>query len=239
VPVHHLGYQNLLAYLEALKATFTPPHVALFGSSAGGFGVYTDFAAVADTFPVPIHMIDDSGPELQNVYVPPGSAAQLADAWNTKAAVPAGCKECFSNDADGGLAALAPFLSSTYPRGRMAVVSSLSDGEISQRYQMDGGAYAEALTSLANDVLTRLPNWRYFYLAGNTHTVLEGAMAQDSSCGRGKPSWPGLACGQTLQQFIADELTAPLTGWQSAMPPDGAPGTWLSWDNHSYCAMGQ
>jgi hypothetical protein len=219
-PVHFLGYQNLLTYLKAFKATFSPQSVAFFGASAGGFGVYIDYDTVARTFHVPVYMIDDSGPYLQTAYWPADSGTKLAEAWGLRDA-------------------LAGYLSSTYPQGRMALLTSTQDGEISQRFQMDGGNYEAALDAYATDVLAPLPNWRYFYLAGNTHTAIEGTIANDTPCGRGITSVSGLTCAPTLQQFISEEMSGPLASWKSATPPAGASGTVQVWGDHWYCALGQ
>ncbi len=237
-PVHHLGYQNLLLYLDALTGSFHPSRVMLAGGRAGGFGSYTGYAAVANAFSsVPVYMIDDAGPYMENAYTPAGMA-KAALAWNAAAAIPAGCTACTSSGPEGGMAALAPYLSSAYPQGRMALVTSTQDAEIRQRYELDGPSYAAALTSLATNVFDPLPNWRYFYMAGNTHTALMGAIAHDTSCGRTITSVttpPGTVCGQTLQQFIADELGSQT--WTSATPPPGVPGENMKVSDLSRCSL--
>lgn len=240
VPVHHLGYQNLLIYLEALQHSFSPHKVVFAGSSAGGFGVYMDYDAVAKSFPAAnVYMFDDSGPYLPNADWPPNSASTLADAWNIAPAIPARCTGCKSTAADGGLASLAGYLSATYPNGRMALLSSDQDGEIRQRYEMDAGTYETAIAALDTDVLGQYPNWRSFIMAGDTHTCLLGNLAGDTSCGRGITSVPGVSCGQTLLSFVTQEISGSLGEWTSSAPPPGVPGTQMTWPDHSYCSLGQ
>jgi hypothetical protein len=238
-PVHHVGYQNLSRYLKALSHTFQPQKVVLAGSSAGGFGSYTGYDVVARTFAAPAYMINDAGPYLENAYWPAGSQA-LADAWGINAAIPPDCIDCFDTTRAGGGTALAVYLSNKYPNGRMALVTSVEDGHIRQRYNLDGPGFAAALKGLATDVLDPLLNWRYFYMAGNPHTALLGAIAKDTPCGRGVTrvtTPPGTTCAPTLQQFIAQEISG--VGWTSATPPPGVLGPMGSVPDESACAIGK
>ena len=229
-PVHHVGYQNLQTYVRALHGAFRPGRVVISGSSAGGFGSYTGYDLVASTFaPAPVYMVDDAGPYLEPQYVPAGNTA--GQAWNIAAALPAGCATCTTD-----MTALAPYLSNAYPDGRMALVSSTEDGEIRQRYQLDGPGFAAALASLQTNVLSALPNWQVFYMAGSTHTAIAGLVAHTTPCGRGITNVTGLSCAPTLQQWLADELDSPT--WTSATPPPGAPGTQQTFPSHPWCAIG-
>ena len=236
-PVHHMGFQNLLAYLKALAASFRPSRVFLSGSSAGGYASYFDYDAVARAFPAaPVYMVDDSGPYLESAFTPAGNAA-IGSAWGLDAAIPKGCTGC-AND----LTALAPYISKTYPNGRMALLTSTEDGHIRQRYGLDGPGFASALASLATNVLTPLANWRTFYMAGDTHTALVGYVSKDTACGRGITSVaspPGTDCGQTLEDFLNAEINGSLSDWTSATPPAGVPGTNESVPDYGACAIGK
>jgi hypothetical protein len=244
-PVHHVGLQNLRTYLAALSAAFHPHSVVLSGSSAGGFGSYTGYDLVARTFaPTPVYMVDDAGPYLENAATPPNAGA-AALAWGLADALPAACTECLDvagAGAGAGMSALATYLSRTYPDGRMALVTTTEDHQIRQRYALDGPGFAAALTALATDVLAPLPNFRYFYAAGNAHTLMGGLIAQDTSCGRGVTSVtspPATHCGQTLQQFFAEELTGSLATWTNATPPPGVVGPMEPVPDGSRCSLTQ
>jgi hypothetical protein len=245
-PVHHLGYENMLVYLKALAATFHPNTVVLAGSSAGGMGSYNDYDVVARTFaPAPVYMIDDAGPYLQNAYTPAAAAAGEAtavQAWGLEQTLPSGCTDCLSDAGDAGMSALAGYLSKTYPNGRMALVSSVQDYRIRQRYDLDGGPYEVALDALATNVLEPLPNWRYFFMAGNTHTALETSFPRDTPCGLGVTSVSspaGTTCSPTLEQFVAQEINGSPEEWSSATPPAGVPGTVVTVPDLSDCSLSQ
>jgi hypothetical protein len=242
---HFVGYQNLETYLTALKATFPHPgKLVLAGQSAGGFGSYLDYDLVASRFPgQPLYMIDDSGPVLPNSDNPTGAGHSYA-AWGV--VVPSGCSTCMSDAGNLGLSSLATYLSTTYPDGRMALLSSLQDEEIRQRYELDGSSYAAALTAYASDVLAKAPdkNWRYFLVAGDTHTMLVDthAIAKDTSCGLGVTSVttpPGTNCGPTLETFLDEEVNGSLADWSSVIAPPGVPGTDMAPKNDSACSLSQ
>jgi hypothetical protein len=88
-------------------------------------------------------------------------------------------------------------------------------------------------------VLAALPNWKVFFMAGDTHTALVGQFGDDTPCGRGITSVttpPGTVCAPMLSQWLGDQLGA--ATWDNATPPAGVPGTQETFPQHPQCAIG-
>jgi hypothetical protein len=227
-PTHHVGQANLLTYVAAIAPKFaSAERFVLSGLSAGGFGSYLSYDAVAGLLPSrAVYLIDDSGPVLQNQFNSVGGAAVLQYENYGLAKTLSDCTSCNPATDGGGPVNLAAYISKKYPQGRMALLSSVNDDEIRQRYELDPSSYQGALDSLATDVLGHLPNWRHFYIAGSTHTMIDGFdLGATTACGIGITTFNGATCTPSLAAFLSDELDGGLGGWASVDPPDGAPGT--------------
>ncbi len=238
-PAHHTGRANLLAYAAAVASTFPDAHkVVLAGPSAGGFGSYYSYDAVAPVLaPLPIFLIDDSGPVLQAQFNP-STEALTAEYTNWGlASTLTGCANC--NPTNGGDPVnIAAYLAQKYPEARMALVSSVNDDEIRQRYALDGPGYAAALQSLATQVLDPLPSWRHFFVPGSTHTMLDVNLAKTTSCGVEINAFDGKSCSPSLDTFFDEMLNVGDGGaWTSVDPTPGAPGGSLDAGNLSACNM--
>jgi hypothetical protein len=243
-PVHHKGHANLLLYVAAVLETFpNAKRVVLAGLSAGGFGSYFGYDAVARVFaPRTVYLIDDSGPILQPQFDPPSDVGQSQqyENWGLAHTLPAGCTACDPTVDGGGPVNLAAYLSSTYPEARMALLSSLSDDDIRQRYELDGGAYAVAIQSLGTQVLGPLPTWRHFFAPGSSHTMIDGVLEDTTVCGVATPTFNGTPCAPTLATFLEEMLDAGGAGpWQSMDPMPGAPGKAFDAGNGEKCDFSQ
>ncbi len=241
VAPHFYGYKNLQVFLKAITATFPhPSRVVLAGQSAGGFGSYFDYDLVAGTYSgVPVYMIDDSGPVFTNGDTPPGGEVRTQEAWGT--VLPSDCTGCSSDAGDAGPSALATYLSAKYPNGRMAVLSSIQDDDIRQRYDDTASQFTTGLATLAKEVLIPLKNWRYFFIAGDTHTMLHVAAPiwKTTPCGEGVTSAPGVTCAPTLEEFLNQEINGTAAEWQSAAPPHGVDGPDGGTKDGAACMMSQ
>jgi hypothetical protein len=90
--------------------------------------------------------------------------------------------------------------------GLFALLSSLGDQTNRTFYGKDAAGYEAALRALASGVLDPLPRDRYFFVAGQTHTML-GAPANFSSS-------DGLALRDWMGQMVNDDAA-----WTSRKPP--------------------
>lgn len=128
---HHVGFRNIQAALGRLVPTFKDAEsVVLAGSSAGGFGAAYNFDQVQTAFgAVPVTLLDDSGPMLNGDYLAPCLQAQMREAWNLDATLPADCADC-KTPAGGGLSNYAYYLAGKYPQARFGLISSTGDAVI-------------------------------------------------------------------------------------------------------------
>ncbi|MET0390741.1 MAG: pectin acetylesterase-family hydrolase [Polyangiales bacterium] len=87
------GRRNLVRFLERLKPTFpAAEQVLLTGVSAGGLGAILDLDLVQAFFaPVPVTMIDDSGPVLSTAHVPACLNQRRRRYWGLDQTVLAAC----------------------------------------------------------------------------------------------------------------------------------------------------
>ena len=88
-----VGYANLKLYLRRIAPTFpTVSRVTLAGVSAGGFGVVNTYSLVARAFAnVPVDMIDDSGPPMEDPYLAICQQAEERILWGLDETILADC----------------------------------------------------------------------------------------------------------------------------------------------------
>ena len=165
---HHVGYQNMTAYLTRLVPTFSSAsRVILSGSSAGGFGALANWWQTQQAFgTVRVDLIDDSGPPLPAPYLTETLEQTWRNAWNLAAAMPAGCTAC-ADDLD----AVMGFYGMQLPDHRAALLSYTRDGVIGAFFQLSGDSVEAALGALAGE-LAPYDIWRHFYVTGSSHTML-------------------------------------------------------------------
>ncbi len=167
---HHVGHSNLVTFLRRVAATWpTPRRLVVSGSSAGGFGAVLNYDTIRSAFPASVgFLVDDSGPPLE-----PGAVSQTElDAWFSSWGLGDVLDPLCGGACRSGLSPGLSALARKYPRDRMALLSSLQDQVISNYFLLDGARFESELRRTAADVLAPLPNVRFFFVAGSSHTML-------------------------------------------------------------------
>jgi pectinacetylesterase len=219
-----VGYGNVgadLAYLVPQSKPVT--RVVLAGSSAGGFGALINYDRTQAAFgTTPVHLLDDSGPPLNDMYLTPCLQQMFRDTWNLDAAIPAGCTACRQPDG-GGLENAMGFLADAHPDRRLALVTSTRDGTIRSFYgygypdcvigaagnPMPEDVFAAGITELRDQALVPHPNFRVYSKDSVDHVWLlyEPETISPHSDGTG--------------EHLADWLSAmldPSSQWNSVAP---------------------
>ncbi|HEX2573848.1 MAG TPA: pectin acetylesterase-family hydrolase [Polyangia bacterium] len=192
----HRGRSNMVTFLRRIAATFpNPPKVVLSGSSAGGFGASFNYDLTRRYWPSgSMYVVDDAGPPFIGDAVP----ADRRDAWFTNwrldNVLDPLCPTC-RNDFSSYL----PVLANKYPHDRVALLSFTQDQVIRLFFNQDGNTFQANLYDLGTRVLDPLPSYRYYYLAGDTHTLLPTASTRTSADGVTLFDW--------LAQMVGDDPT--------------------------------
>lgn len=188
---HHVGFQNVAAYLKRIVPTFPDvSRVILSGSSAGGFGALTNWNQTQEAFGAKrVDLIDDSGPPLPSPYLTDQLEATWRNAWNLAAAIPASCPAC-ANDLDAVIA----FYGTTMTGHRAALLSYTQDSVISLFFQIPGTQVEMGLGALKAE-MAPYDIWRHFFVTGTTHTVF----------GTPEVSQGGVSVRQFITQMVTDD----------------------------------
>ena len=182
-----VGYGNVGHDLDYLVPKSTGVRrVILAGSSAGGFGALINYERTQTAFgDTPVHLLDDSGPPLADMYMTPCLQKMFRDSWNLDAALPASCTECRQADG-GGMQNALGFLADAHPDRRLALVTSTRDGVIRSFYgygypdcvagadgfPMPEDAYAAGITELRDQALANHANFRVYSKDSGEHVWL-------------------------------------------------------------------
>jgi len=197
---HHVGHENVLAYLRRLIPTFSSAQkVVVSGSSAGGYGAMLNQPDFHAGFPgATLYVLDDSGPMINGF--PAATVQGFFTNWRLDLVVDPVCGTTCRTD----LSAMHSALATTYG-DRSALLSSLQDQTISSYAQMTATQFQTALLALELNRIRPQPKDHVFFVTGQTHTML-GNPASFSQNGVFLLPW--------LTQFVADDPT-----WTSVMPP--------------------
>lgn len=181
-----MGYVNLGHYLKRLVPTFSSAsQVLLTGISAGGFGAAYNFDRVAEAFcPVPVTLLDDSGPPMSDTYITPCLQKDWKSLWGLTSTLPAGCPECNGPDG-GGIVHYVDYIANKYPNSRLGLISSDKDSVISTFFgfgkndcklavPLSGKEYAAGLQELRDMYLGKAPGWSTYFVSSISHTYLVG-----------------------------------------------------------------
>ena len=165
---HHNGHINALRDLDRVAATWsTATQVVVSGSSAGGYGALINFADARNHWPAAkAYLVDDSGPPLEET----SSSAILStwiSSWHLINWFQVGCPECVSD-----FSLVLPNVSKRFPNDRLSLLSSLQDKTIRGFYILDPAEFQAALLKLEADHLDALTNFKYFFIPGESHTML-------------------------------------------------------------------
>jgi hypothetical protein len=177
-----VGYSNMALYLQRILPTFKgATDVLLTGISAGGFGAALNYDRVAAAFcPLPVTLLDDSGPPMSDQYLAPCLQKQWRSLWNMAATLPAGCTAC-TDAAGGGIVNYVTYLGQRWPHANMGLISSTQDAVISTFYgfgtddctqstPLPGPTYAAGLQDLRQNYLSASGHWGTYFVNSVTHT---------------------------------------------------------------------
>lgn len=199
---HHVGHANALAFLKRIAPTFpSPGKLVVSGSSAGGAGVlfnYADFRAYWPTGKV--YLLDDSLPVFEGDDIAPALRNSWYASWRVDKVLDPLCGTACKSDLSLAVRALA----ARYPNDRMALLSSLQDQTIRSYYQLQPAAFQADLLKMSTDILEPTPNFKYFFIPGQSHTML-GNPANYTSSGTVLQTW--------LTRFATDDAA-----WASTKP---------------------
>lgn len=199
---NHRGYRNVEAFLKRLGATFPElDRLVVSGSSAGGFGSAFNYDQFRRYFPKAkkSYLLDDSGPPLIGDAIQSFERESWYKAWNLNTTVGdrcPGCPEDFSQ--------MIPELRRRYPNDRFALLSTTQDQTIRGFFLMNAMTFEAALLDLAVKVIDPLPNFKYYFVAGQSHTFMLNPNKNNA------PNQPLLGW---LTQFVNDDA-----GWRSVKP---------------------
>jgi hypothetical protein len=215
----HVGFLNMRKYLTRIVATFDEPSkVLLTGSSAGGFGSAYNFDQVQRAFgcDIPVHLVDDAGPPMSNMYMKPCLQQNWRNTWGLDASLPEDCPACFG-DEGGGIVNYTTYLARKYPDRRLGILSTTRDSVIRQFYSygyssscqfpanMPGEDFRAGLMELRDDILGPHDHFELFQVEGSFHTFL-GSKLSDHQVG-----------DTNLAQWI-DGLLNGSSDWQDVGP---------------------
>jgi len=219
-----VGYQNVGHALDLLvPQSKDVKRVVLAGSSAGGFGALINYDRTQTAFgATPVHLLDDSGPPLEDSVLTPCLQQMFRTSWNLDAALPAGCTACTQPDG-GGLENAVGWLADAHPDRRLALVTSTRDGTIRSFYGygypdcvagasdplMPEDVFSGGIAQLRDQELASHPNFRVYSKDSLEHVWLlyEPETISPHSDGTG--------------EHLSDWLTAmldPSATWDSVAP---------------------
>ncbi|AKF09919.1 pectin acetylesterase-family hydrolase [Sandaracinus amylolyticus] len=197
-----VGFDNVHEYLRRLVPTFRESELVLLtGASAGGLGAFANFDQVQQAFGcTPVHMLDDSGPVLDDEYLRPCLQSIARDYWGL--AVPADCTACTADDG-GGLSAVWTYLALKYPDRRFGFLSSTADRTFRTFFgyglsprcnfpqSMSAAMFEEGVIDLRDRILGPHDNFRTFYQEGDFHTFVGRSLGSVSQDGTTLGAWVG------------------------------------------------
>ena len=182
-----VGYGNVGHALDRIvPKSQDVTRVVLAGSSAGGFGALINYERTQVAFgATPVHLLDDSGPPLNDMFLAPCLQQMFRTQWNLSAALPAACTAC-SQPNGGGLENAVGWLADAHPDRRFGLVTSTRDGVIRSFYgygypdcqagaagnPMPEAAYEAGITELRDQTLAGHSNFRVYSKDSGEHVWL-------------------------------------------------------------------
>ena len=179
---HHWGHANAMNALDRIAPTWPMlSKLVVTGASAGGFGSTINYTNYRERWPgAQSYLIDDSGPLLSG-NVTPQYLKDWYVGWGVGDWIAPVCPNCITDASQ-----IYPTLAKAFPNDRLALLESLQDGVIRQFYAMQPTDFQTNLLALAQTTLDPLPNFHYFFVPGETHTM-EGDVANFTQ--NGVPLW--------------------------------------------------
>jgi hypothetical protein len=180
-----VGYANVDLYLQRIVPTFSgATQVLLTGASGGGFGAAANYAHVQRAFgSVPVDLIDDSGPYMEDPYLPACLQNQIRELWGVDSTLGADCAGA-CNDPNSFFLDLAKSVVTKNPNRQFGLMESMDDGTITTFFGFGnddcmvsiGQESAAMFSAGLTDIRTQLAadtNAGSFYFPGTDHTSLE------------------------------------------------------------------
>lgn len=202
------NFEKALIFIQSYFKKQGVEEILLFGISAGGYGVYTNFLKLKQYFSsdVKITLINDSGPLINDLKV--FSPIFQLGAVGIYGIIPP--PEFFSPDFfdKGFTPSMHSYLSKRFPNDNFALITSLEDKTI--RYflgftypnAVDGRVppedYKQSLINLRDNYLIPDTRWSTFYTKGDTHGQVQ---ENDRFYENSTPD------GTTLNEFVARVLS--------------------------------
>jgi Pectinacetylesterase len=222
------GYTNMQQYLSRVVPTFPKATQVLFtGMSAGGFGAAADYELAARAFgKVPVFMLDDSGPLMEDPYFPTCLATLTESLWGLDKTVFSDCGSACSTPSNAFIA-YSKQITSKYPNVTFGFADSMDDGTISEFFgfgadnctgyqQLSATQYGDGLLDIRAK-LASATNFGTFYFPGTDHTTTQNANFYTRTSGTGSPDGGATdAGGGTL---MVDWVTALLAGNATTVGP--------------------
>ncbi|HJZ89151.1 MAG TPA: pectin acetylesterase-family hydrolase [Polyangia bacterium] len=213
-----VGYQNMGEFLRRVVPTFASMRqVVLTGSSAGGFGAALNYDRAQTYFgTIPVHLLDDSGPPMEDMWLSPCLQQQFRTVWQLDGSLPADCTDCRQADG-GGLYKLAIYIAQKYPNRRFGLISSLQDGTIrlffgfgypnctTPQVPMPADAFQMGLEHLRDQVLAPYSNFRGYFPQSTQHVWLTDQLDGATVSGVKLTDWIG-------------QLVSGAPGWNNVKP---------------------
>jgi hypothetical protein len=201
-----VGYLNMKAFLNRIVPTFPKAsQVLLTGVSAGGFGAASTSYLVARAFnPIPVNVIDDSGPAMSSKYIPTCLQDLFRTTWSLDQTILADCGSACPNPSDWVMD-YAKFLASKSTQ-KSGLLDSSTDSVISAFYgigedngkndckgsfstPVPGATYTAGLQDFRTTIAA-YPNYGTYYPDSSQHTWLEGAsMYTETQSGTALIDW--------------------------------------------------
>jgi hypothetical protein len=188
-PQDFAGYTNMKQYLARVVPTFPKATQVLFaGMSAGGFGAAADYDLAATAFgSIPVFMLDDSGPFMENPYFATCLVNLASTLWGLDKTVFA---TCGSNCTTPGsqFVEYAKYITTKYPNVTFGLADSLDDGTITEFFgfgadncnqagfqQLTATQFTDGLLDIRSK-LSGSPNFGTFYFPGAEHTSTQSSI---------------------------------------------------------------
>lgn len=183
------GYSNFTAFLNRWVPGLPGiDEVVLSGSSAGGFGAFTNYAQTQRAFgDVPVALIDDSAPAMTSEVFPPCLQKIFRETWGLDSTLLAECgSDC--DDPDDYVRDYLDHVRGDFPDARGGVFSSMQDNTIrlfagygwyggwnmcaEVPTSVTGAVYTAGLEELREHLQAGGGDFSSYYVAGNGHTIL-------------------------------------------------------------------
>jgi hypothetical protein len=176
----------------------------LSGSSAGGFGAFSNFPQTQRAFgDVPVTLLDDSGPPMSSEVFPPCLQETFRTVWGLDRTLVAECGDDCADPDDYVLSYL-DHVRSEFPDMRGGVFSSLEDTTIrlfagygwyggwnmcaEYPTSVTGPKYTEGLDELRQHIEGGGPGFGTYFIGGSSHTVLRSGGLYSMSAGGTSPA---------------------------------------------------